>query len=366
MEAAEICTAAAAGLLPNVEDVDPATARMEGNYLVVSGRVAMPLDGVTWAIDRASDLPIVDELSASLGVLCLVAGRDARQLHQLTRYEYTALLADAPSVESLSGLVRCSRDYAIIEEAEFGRYIEHYRTGSAIWGGFSHGTSPASGSGTVAEIRARRGVISPTPHHGSSFRRLTRATGPREQFLRTYHTMELLFDYITYRHLVKAGDDLVDFGKIMATYQRAELARLRGIVREFCRDFDTIAATMTKLEQFMAPAQQMFQLHGKDGNPLSDESKWNAFRELIDAGLFARSSSKTTVLAKNDDAFDNLVASLAAYQIYRVRSSIAHNRIGEYLLTDADDAMIAGFGLPLLQEVAVQVFSSSELAALVT
>jgi hypothetical protein len=56
---------------------------------------------------------------------------------------------------------------------------------------------------------------------------------------------------------------------------------------------------------------------------------------------------------------------LAAYQIYRMRSSIAHSRIGEYLLTDADDAMIADFGLPLLQEVASQVFSSPGLAAIV-
>lgn len=366
MEAGEITAAAAAGLLPKVEDVDPATARMEGDYLIVGGRVAMPVDGVAWALDRASDLLILDELSAPLGVLCLVAGRDARNLQELTRYEYTALLADAPSVDTLLGPVRFSRDYAVIEEVEFGRYLEHYRMGSAIWGGFSHGTSPGSGSGTVAEIRARRDVIAPTSHHESSFRRLTRATGPREQFLRMYHTVELLFDYVTYRHLVKAGDDLVDFGKIMSSYQRAELARLKGIVREFCRNFDAIAATMTKLEQFLVPAQEMFQLHGKDGNPLSDEPKWNAFRDLIEAGPLARSSAKTTILAKNDEAFDTLIANLAAYQIYRMRSSIAHNRIGEYLLTDADDAMITGFGLPLLQEVAEQVFSSSELAALVT
>ena len=56
---------------------------------------------------------------------------------------------------------------------------------------------------------------------------------------------------------------------------------------------------------------------------------------------------------------------IAAYQIYRLRSSIAHSRIGEYLLTDADDAMIREFGLPLIQEVAVQVFSSPVLASLV-
>ncbi len=165
MDATEIVAAAAAGLLPQVEDVDPATARMEGDCLVVSGRVAMPIHGVAWTLNRASDLPIRDELSAPLGVLCLVAGRSAGHLQELTRYQYTALLADAPSADALVGPARFSRDYAIIEESEFGRYLEHYRTGSAIWGGFSHGIAPAEGSGGVTEIRARRDVIAPTPHH---------------------------------------------------------------------------------------------------------------------------------------------------------------------------------------------------------
>lgn len=365
MEATEIVAAAAAGFLPQIEGVDPATARMEGDCLVVSGRVAMPVEGVAWALDRANDLPISDELGAPLGVLCLTVGRSARHVGELTRYQYTALLADAPNVDALFGPALFSRDYAIIEEGEFDRYLEHYRKGSAIWGGFSHGISPAERSGSVAELRARKGLIAPTLHHASSFRRLTRATGPREQFLRTYHTVELLFDYITYRHLVRAGNDLVDFGKIMSAYQRAELARLKGIIREFCRDFDVVAATMATIGPYLSRAEEMFQLHGKEGNPLSEDAKWSTFRGLVETGLVGRANVKLAKLAKNDKDFDDFVANLAAYQIYRLRSSIAHNRIGEYLLTDADDAMIAGFGLPLLQEIAVQVFSSSELAALV-
>ncbi len=206
---------------------------------------------------------------------------------------------------------------------------------------------------------------SESAHHVSSFRRLTRATGPRDQFLRTYHTVELLFDYITYRHLLRAGDDLVGFGKIMSAYQRVELARLKGIIREFCQDFDSVAVAMSALEPYLDRAEEMFQLHGKDGNPLSEDAKWSAFRGLVEIGPVERANVKLAKLAKSDKDFDDFMANLAAYQIYRLRSSIAHNRIGEYLLTDADDAMIANFGLPLLQEVAVQVFSSSELAALV-
>lgn len=363
MDAGEVTAAATAGILPVIEGVDPATARLVGGCLAVSGRVVMPLDGVAWSLDRTNDVEILDEFGTQLGTLCLASRRPPKPLQELTRYEYVAVLADASGPEALLAPVLPSRDYAVIEEAEFGRYVAHYLKGSALWGGFNHGTVPPSGSGSVTAIRARREVLAPTPHHVGSFRLLTRATGPRDQFLRTYHALELLFDYVTYRRFVKAGDDLVDFGRIMSAYQRAELARLKGLVHDFCQDFDAVAGLMEKLEPHLSRAEEMFQVHGKDGNPLA-EGRWTTFRGLLEAGSVGRAALLSAKLAKNDTAFVELMAGIAAYQIYRMRSSIAHSRIGEYLLTDADDTMIADFGLPLLQEVAVQVFSSPRLAAL--
>lgn len=364
MDAGEVAAAGTAGILPVIEGVDPATARMVGDCLAVSGRVVMPLDGVAWSLDRTNDIEILDELGMVLGTLCLASARPPKPLQELTRYEYAALLADASGPDVLLGPVQPSRGYAVIEESEFGRYVSHYLTGSALWGGFSHGTVPPSGSGSVTALKARRDVMAPTPHHVGSFRLLTRATGPRDQFLRTYHALELLFDYVTYRRFVKAGDDLVDFGKIMSAYQRPELARLKGLVQDFCRDFDAVAAVMENLEPHLDRAEEMFQVHGKEGNPLA-EGRWTIFRGVVEAGPVARAVLSAAKLAKNDTAFAELMGAIAAYQIYRLRSSIAHSRIGEYLLTDADDLMIAGFGLPLVQEVASQVFSSAELAALV-
>lgn len=357
--------AAAAEEIAPVEDVDLLTARQEGGYLVVSGRVAMPLDGVAWSIDRSDDIQILDEMGASLGVLCLAAGREPTPPSEMTRYQYTALLADAPDVNALLGPARISRDYAVIEEAEFARYLEQYRDGSALWGGFHHGEAPAHPSGSVTEIRARRGVKPPTPHHLAAFLLLTRATNPREQFLRTYHLIELLFDYVTYRRFVKAGNDLAGFGKIMSAYQRSELERLKSTIRDFCADLDAVATRMTRLEPFLDQAAEIFQALGKDGNPLKDDRKWTAFRTLIEAGAIDRPQAAAVGLAKGDAQFDETISGVAAYHIYRLRSSIAHSRIGEYLLTEDDDAMVAGFGIPLLEEVAGQVFSSNALAELV-
>lgn len=364
MIAQDILDAAEALELPQVEDVDPTTARMERGFLVVSGRAAMPLDGVAWSINRASDLPILDDLGAPIGVLCLASGRAPKPHSELTRYEFTALLADAPNPQALLGPARFSRDYAVIDEQELPRYLEHFSDGSALWGGFHHGTSPAEKFGDVTEIKARKGLLAPTAHHANSFRRLTRATGPREQFLQTYHTIELLFDFVTFRRFVKAGDDLRDFGKIMSAYQRSELDRLKAIVKDFCPDLTAMTATMLRLEPFLARAEDMFQLHGKDGNPLKDERRWQVFRSMVEAGAIDRTQAGSFNLRV--DQFEEFIAQVAAYQIYRLRSSIAHSRIGEYLLTDDDDAMIAGYGIPLVTEVASQVFGSSSMVALIS
>ena len=364
MQPEEIIAAAAAGDLPEVEDVDPTTARLERQYLVVSGRVAMPLDGVAWSLDRSDDILILDDLGAPLGVLCLTAGRTPKAPVEMTRYQYTALLADALDVSAVLGAARISRDYVVIDEAELPRYIEHYRDGSALWGGFHHGEAPAFPTGGVREIKARRGIAAPTSHHLKSLLLLTRATNPREQFLRTYHLIELLFDYVTYRRFVKAGNDLAGFGRIMSAYQRSEFERLKSIVKDFCRDLDAVAAQMARLEPFIAQAEDMFQTQGKDGNPLKEQRRWTAFRSLVEAGTVDRAQAATSGLAAGAAQFDEVISAVAAYQIYRLRSSIAHSRIGEYLLTEDDDAMISDFGLPLLAEVAGQVFSSAALAEL--
>lgn len=353
--------------MPTIEDVDPSTARMEGDYLVVSGRVAMPLDGVAWSLDRSSDIEITDELGGPLGVLCTVSGREPAAASELTRYQYTALLADAPDAGALRGMTRFSRDYLILEEHALTAYLEHYQTGSALWGGFHHGTSPTNRHGEVREIVAQRDIVVPTSHHSRSFSLVTKALSPREQYLRTYHTIELLFDYVTFRRFVNAGDDLVGFGRILSAHQRSELERLKSIIKDFCSDLETVAKLMTGLEPFLDVAEEMFQNHTKEGNPLvpdknGDARKWQAFRTAVKAGTLDR-AEVTSTIARGEN-FEEFTSRLAAYQIYRIRSSIAHSRIGEYLLSAEDDRMIAGFGLPLLTEVAKQVFSSRSLAEL--
>ena len=364
MDHTAILNAATSGALGQIEDVDPSTATTRQGYLSISGRVAMPVDGVSWALDRSEDVPILDEDGAQLGILCLVTGREPTKVEELTRWQYTALLADAAGPDAVTGEVRFSRDYVVIDSEVFERYRENYESGSPLWGGFHHGSSALDHLGHVNVLVARPRIEAPTEHHARTFRLITRATGPREQFLRTYHTLELLFDYVTFRRLVVAGEDLNGFGKIMSSYHRGELERLRSIITDFCPGSEKIAEKLVDLTPYLPRAKEMFQAHGKDGNPLKDDTKWERFASLVGSGSLDATYAKREKLINSEDGFPDLVSNIAAYYIYRIRSSIAHSRIGEFLLTDTDDDFISDFGLGLLNEVASQVFSSEDLNAL--
>jgi hypothetical protein len=47
-----------------------------------------------------------------------------------------------------------------------------------------------------------------------------------------------------------------------------------------------------------------------------------------------------------------------AYCIYRIRSSIAHHKIGEYLMTHQDEAFMINFAEPLIDEVISHCFKT--------
>jgi hypothetical protein len=272
-------------------------------------------------------------------------------------------LVDSDSGEAGGETYQFARDYVVIDEAELERYISHYMVGSALWGGFSHGPATAVHPGWKNIVQARPNVVAPTSHHQTTFVLTTQATGPREQFLKLYHTIELLFDYVTFRKLTKCGNDLDGFGKIMAAYQRSELDKLRAIIREFCCDLDGLRNHIAGLLPYIDRAEQIFQDHTKEGNPL-DARKWTTFRELIEAGTLDSESLKKKSLAGNTKALEDLLVGLTAYFIYRLRSSIAHSRIGEYILTEADDEFVAHFGIGLIEEVTMQVFGSSSMVDL--
>ena len=54
--------------------------------------------------------------------------------------------------------------------------------------------------------------------------------------------------------------------------------------------------------------------------------------------------------------YNNLIPKVCSYWIYRIRSSIAHNKFGEYIMDNDDEDFIVNFAEPLLKEMVLQSF----------
>ncbi|SEI01736.1 hypothetical protein SAMN02799636_04961 [Methylobacterium sp. 275MFSha3.1] len=361
----EIREAAALQLLQIIEEVDPSTATLEDGYLVVSRRAVMPLDGVSWSLDRTNDLEISDEHGVIFGTLCLVSGKGPYSIETMTRWQYSAYLADCIRGAVGSETHQFTRDYAVIDASELERYVADYKAGSALWGGFHHGASSVPYAGWKRDIVARPKVILATEYHRRSFMLTALAASPQEQYLKLYHTIELLFDYVTFRKLVKSGNNLAGFGKVMSTYQRSELDKLKAIFKEYCENPRAVASKMPALAPYLDRAEDMFQAHSKEGNPLGTDDQWARFCDLVRSGAIDFEDFKRVKLCQKIDSYDEFITKIAAYHVYRIRSSIAHSRIGEYVLSESDNDFITTYAIPLIEEITIQIFSGEGMSELV-
>lgn len=213
------------------------------------------------------------------------------------------------------------------------------------------------------EISNQFSHFSATKHHHMAFSRYVSASNAFERFLRLYHNLELIFDFIIMKSIQKLGDDMVGFGTLSRAHGRTELDRLKYILVECCESWENIAAKFHGVVTFESKAAEIFQEHTKEGNPL-DELRWSRVIEACQSGQTAMVNFTTAKLCKPND-YERFIASIAAYWIYRVRSSIAHSRVSEFLFEDSDEKFIVDFAERLLLEVVRQVLSSSKLASLI-
>jgi hypothetical protein len=120
------------------------------------------------------------------------------------------------------------------------------------------------------------------------------------------------------------------------------------------------------LERYLADAQwhpivkELFFDFGKSGNPLS--GKQDDFLKMLSTTGFTQDGAQNNGLIRRGPAnevqtkeFHTLVLNVSVYWIYRVRSSIAHSRIGEYVMTLDDERFVEQFAEKLLRRILASV-----------
>ncbi|MDY0960179.1 hypothetical protein SOM26_15905 [Sphingomonas sp. CFBP8993] len=334
-------------------------------YLAIDQFAILPIAAVSSGVSQETDLEVIDSAGGSLGTLCFSRSLGNISIAELTIWQFVAFLSDAEPTEILDSHYSFKRDYLVLEIDMLDDYLNNYILSAPIWGKFSHfPVDNLEHVTTVDKIVAVPGIKIASPYHQQTLNRYLYANNPFERFLRIYHSIELLFDYVLVKKIKALDDNIFGFSQIYSDFGRTEIDRLRGIIREFCGNASSIASILENSSRFYYDREDIFFKYSKSANPFGDSEKWEKLTECLDGSSLNASTSKQKKLISKEDLFPTMVFDLAAYWIYRIRCSIAHNRVGEFVFEDRHRNFVAEFAEPLILEIAKQVFASPNFAAL--
>ncbi|UVM65266.1 hypothetical protein LOY34_18250 [Pseudomonas sp. B21-009] len=253
-------------------------------------------------------------------------------------------------------------DYVVVRDSSYALYHSLYKETSSIWGAFSHQRNlPQHEKLTNAfTVEAYSDLCIPTEDHKLSTLRTIHESTALGHYLSLYHLIELSFDLDLLQDLVALGTDLRGFGKLIATYNNAELQKLIRIVKKYWSEEASLEHHLRDFfshSPFDNTIDEMLYDYDKDGFPWSFKDQ--PAKRVQFAAHVKHSFTKASVDgAKFGWTLENLQRAVA-YIIYRFRCAIAHASIGEHILTIQDSALITTKATPLLMGLISQMYKKT-------
>jgi hypothetical protein len=289
----------------------------------------------------------------------------------MTEDKFAAYLLDVDKDDFISGVDYVLKaDYLVLKARELSQYEEKYHATSGLWGGFIHKDDAdfpcLPFTLEITEIAAIDNLELPTIWHKENLIRGIQQPYAFERFLKNYHLLELLFDWQIIQKIKALDADIYGAGLILKNYGKGEeLDRLIDCVENGIKDFPKIIAQLNQIQYFIPDAINIFYLYGKESNPLkTDKDITNStnFETIIRDGGFTEEILRRHKIVQQNSSYNKFITKLCCYWIYRIRSSIAHAKIGEYQISYANEEFMVKFAEPLLKEILVQCFSTTPIA----
>lgn len=331
------------------------------NYIFINDYVSLKVVNVSNSYDRNNPISITLNGSIVFGDLIFTKDRDVK-IDEMSDYEFISFLTHADYLDWSNEYYKFDTDFLLIKSEYFLDYITDYEKTSMLWGGFTH---PLNGmlpntiykkKYTNIDLGVKLNEFDPYSYE--SCIRAIEQPYAFERFLKLYHLLELQFDYFIINKIksLTIPNDSNKIGKILNDYSNKELDRLTEIINHYCTDISMLEQKLSKVNSFPVIAEDIFLNFGKS-NLHIHLTDINKFKNVVSTGNFTSTFLISLgVHHNNTDAHIKFIISITSYWIYRIRCSIAHNKIGEYLLSWNDEDFIVEFGEPLLKEVLMQCF----------
>ena len=325
---------------------------------IINHKIAIPVVSIASFFKNNYDISIIHPNLQEIGILCFTKEIGPISWNELTENQYVAFLTEANYNDKDSAYL-FSNNYLVIKEQFYLEYVEKFMTESALWGNFFHG-NPDINIETykvdITEIKISQAKFDTSIFLENSVRAILQPFA-FERYLKFYHLLELRFDVDVIKRikLLDLETNTKAIGELLNDYKNKEFNRLLDILENYCTDIDSITERLNKVSSFYDIAIDIFYRFGtgKENNPLKEEALF---------AIISQSGFDEQILINNGFHYQRnyrgFILKLAAYWIYRVRCSVAHNKIGEYILTKTQENFIADFAEPLLKQVLLQCFRS--------
>lgn len=336
-------------------------------FISIQEDIIIPISSHDYWMDHSVNIEIKDYSGSIIGIICTQTF-SSREINIKNSPDETVkcFLVDADDINEVDvENYRFTSKYLLIHKSKYSEYKEKYMYSSALWGGYCHLSNPSSYSKTITTVTAVEGVHIPTAINNLSLQRSTGSNNCFEKFLSLYHQFELIFDLVFVKKIKKMNDnELYDISKIVKRHAGAtsELDLLKNIIEEFCTNHTDIEKIINEINvsEHTMTMKEIFQDFTKTGNPFADqEKKFNEVVGLIDIGGLTHERYKQLAKDKDIDAYRRWMIKIISYWLYRLRCSIAHNRISEFVFNDTHEKFVDDIGIQLLRKILILTFKSN-------
>ncbi len=331
----------------NIEEIEDSYA--------INNLVALPIL-TSHSFDRTKEVIIRTEKGTQIGKILFVKQFNTDDIRSLPEEKLICFFKEysAPQITEESYIFQ--NDYLLIKKKNFKSYLKNFKKNSSLWGSYFHIEDLPSISfekrNSSSELRLTSNLNVGNSIYFENLFLSINEPNPFNRFLKLYHLLELQFDMHTADKIVdlhKIGNKEKEISGLLKEYQREDLNRLTSIIKHRCSDIEGIVRCINRVKDYQSKAKKIFYDYGRESNPLK-QTEFNTI--LGNDDLF----SELVINSIGGHNYNNLIQKLCSYWIYRIRSSISHNKFGEYIMDKHDEEFIVEFGEPLLKEVVIQCF----------
>ncbi|MES2557304.1 MAG: hypothetical protein V4604_14210 [Bacteroidota bacterium] len=328
------------------------------NHLSINGYVALRVDQVSSKYEHDSEIEIKLDTGEVIGSLIIRPLSGLILQENITNLKYIAFLNDIAKEDFPLREYRLSTSYLIIKNEFLREYYRKHYSYSSVWGGFIHKLDypkffPPKSSTTEITIR---GVYKfPTEFNKMTSIKAVIEPFTFDRFLKKYHQLELISDLEVVNKIRALKTDLYGIGNLMSEYSSNDLNKFRMMLKLKIRNIHRISDLAFVATAYKGECEEIFQKYNKPGNPIPKSVEFSNLFALSSFSEVDLSSMKQTLTGS---AYVNYILDVVSYWIYRIRCSIAHQRIGEFILTEKHEEFISQFIEPLIDEVLCQVYET--------